>query len=43
MFFGCLIGSYFGAHYATRIGNVWVRRVFTGFMIFVIAKLVISR
>jgi hypothetical protein len=43
MFLGCLIGSYFGAHYASRIGNVWVRRLFTGFMIFVIAKLVISR
>ncbi len=43
MLLGCLIGSYFGAHYASRMGNLWVKRVFTGFMFFVIAKLVLSR
>jgi len=38
----CLIRSYLGAHYAERIDNAWVKRLFTMFMIFVIAKMVFS-
>lgn len=42
MLFGCLVGSYLGAHYAERIGNVWVKRMFIAFIIVAIAKMVIS-
>ena len=28
MFLGGGIGSYIGAHYSDRIGNVWVKRLF---------------
>ena len=43
MFIGCLIGSYIGAHYAERIGNVWVKRMFIAFIIIALIKLIISR
>jgi len=43
MFIGCLIGSYIGAHYAERIGNVWVKRMFIAFVIIALAKMIISR
>lgn len=42
MFAGCLIGSYLGAHYAERIGNVWVKRMFTAFVIIAVIKLIFS-
>ena len=42
MLAGCLIGSYLGAHYAERIGNVWVKRMFTAFVIFAVIKLIFS-
>jgi len=42
MLAGCLIGSYLGAHYAERIGNVWVKRMFTAFIIIAIIKLILS-
>jgi hypothetical protein len=28
LFIGTLIGSYIGAHYCDRLGNVWIRRMF---------------
>ena len=43
MFIGCLIGSYIGAHYAERIGNIWVKRIFIAFVIIALIKLIISR
>ena len=42
MLAGCLIGSYLGAHYAERIGNVWVKRMFTAFIIIAVIKLILS-
>jgi uncharacterized membrane protein YfcA len=43
MFIGCLIGSYLGAHYAERIGNVWVKRMFIAFVIIALAKMLFSK
>jgi len=43
MFIGCLIGSYIGAHYAERIGNVWVKRMFIAFVIIALAKMLFNR
>jgi uncharacterized membrane protein YfcA len=43
MLTGCLVGSYLGAHYADRIGNVWVKRMFIVFIIAALAKMVFSR
>lgn len=42
MLLGCLLGSYAGVHYMERIGDVWVKRIFTLFMIIVIAKMILS-
>lgn len=42
MLAGCLVGSYLGAHYAERIGNVWVKRMFVVFIIVALAKMVLS-
>jgi uncharacterized membrane protein YfcA len=42
MFAGCLIGSYLGSHYADRIGDVWVKRMFTVFIIIAVIKLILS-
>jgi len=42
MLAGCLVGSYLGAHYAERIGNVWVKRMFVVFIIVAIAKMILS-
>jgi uncharacterized membrane protein YfcA len=42
MFIGCLLGSYAGVHYMERIGDVWVKRIFTLFMIIVIGKMVLG-
>jgi uncharacterized membrane protein YfcA len=41
MFFGCAIGSYFGAHYSDRIGNVWIRRIFIVIVLIMVIKLMI--
>ena len=43
MFIGCLIGSYLGAHYAERLGNVWVKRMFIVFIFVALLKMLISR
>ena len=42
MLTGCLVGSYIGAHYAERIGNVWVKRMFIVFIILALAKMILS-
>ena len=41
MFCGCSIGSVVGGHYAERIGNVWVRRLFIVLLAVLIVKLII--
>ena len=43
MFVGCLIGSYLGAHYAEKIGNVWVKRMFVAFVVIALLKMLISK
>lgn len=39
MFGGCVIGSYLGAHYSDRIGNVWIKRLFMSFLVIVVIKM----
>ena len=41
MFSGCAIGSYFGAHYSDRIGNVWIKRLFIAIVMIMVIKLLI--
>lgn len=43
MLTGCLVGSYLGAHYSERIGNVWVKRMFLVFIFVAIAKMLFSQ
>jgi uncharacterized membrane protein YfcA len=40
MFAGCFIGSWFGAYYADKIGNVWIKRLFILLLFLMILKLV---
>jgi uncharacterized membrane protein YfcA len=40
MFTGCFIGSWFGAYYADRIGNVWIKRLFILLLFLMILKLI---
>jgi uncharacterized membrane protein YfcA len=42
MFLGCAIGSYIGAHYADRIGNIWIKRLFILIVLIMVIKLMIS-
>jgi uncharacterized membrane protein YfcA len=42
MFLGCAIGSYIGAHYSDRIGNVWIKRLFILIVLIMVIKLLIS-
>ena len=42
MFVGCLIGSYLGAHFSDKIGEIWVKRLFITIMIVAVAKLAFS-
>jgi uncharacterized membrane protein YfcA len=42
MFLGCAIGSYIGAHYSDRIGNVWIRRLFILIVLIMVIKLLFS-
>ena len=42
MFLGCAIGSYIGAHYSDRIGNVWIKRLFIFIVLAMVVKLLIS-
>lgn len=41
MFLGCFIGSYIGAHYSEKIGNIWIKRVFLLILLVMIIKLII--
>ena len=41
MFCGCSIGSLVGGHYAERIGNIWIRRLFLVLLAVLILKLII--
>lgn len=41
LFIGSFIGSFVGAHYADRLGNVWIRRFFILIIVIMIIKLVI--
>lgn len=40
MFCGCFIGSYFGAYYSDKIGNIWIKRLFLFILIILIVKLI---
>ena len=40
MFTGCFIGSWFGAYYADRIGNVWIKRLFVLLLFLMVLKLI---
>jgi uncharacterized protein len=42
MFMGSFIGSFTGAHYSDRIGNVWLKRLFIGIVLIVAIKLLIA-
>lgn len=42
MLIGCLAGSTLGVHYAERLGNVWIKRLFIGFMVVVLVKLILG-
>jgi uncharacterized membrane protein YfcA len=41
LFMGNFIGSYIGAHYSDRIGNVWIKRLFFGIVLVMAIKLII--
>ncbi len=41
MFLGCAIGTYVGAHYSDRIGNVWIKRLFILIVLIMAIKLLI--
>ena len=41
MFFGCIIGSYTGAHYSDKIGNVCIKRLFIFLLLVLIIKLIV--
>ena len=41
MFMGSFIGSFTGAHYSDRIGNVWLKRLFIGIVLIVVINLLI--
>jgi uncharacterized membrane protein YfcA len=42
MFMGSFIGSFTGAHYSDRIGNVWLKRLFIGVVLIVVIRLLIT-
>ena len=42
MFMGSFIGSFTGAHYSDRIGEVWLKRLFIGVVLIVVIKLLIA-
>ncbi len=39
LFVGCFLGSYLGAHYSDRIGNIWMKRVFIVVVLIMVIKL----
>ena len=42
MFTGSCIGSYLGAQYSDRIGNVWIRRIFIGIILIMVVKMMMG-
>lgn len=40
LFAGNFIGSYIGAHYSDKIGNVWIKRLFFGIVLIMALKLI---
>jgi uncharacterized membrane protein YfcA len=42
MFAGSCIGSYMGAQYSDRIGNVWIKRLFIGVIFIMVIKLLMD-
>lgn len=40
LFIGNLIGSYIGAHYSDKIGNVWIKRLFIVIVLIMVIKLI---
>lgn len=42
MLAGSSIGSYAGAHYSNRIGNVWIKRLFIGIVVVMAIKLLLD-
>ena len=43
MFAGCLCGSYLGAHFSDKIGNVWIKRSFLVVLAVMILKMILSQ
>lgn len=41
-FLGCLCGSYLGAHFSDRIGNLWIKRVFLLVLTVMLLKIAFS-
>jgi uncharacterized membrane protein YfcA len=42
MFVGAGLGSFLGAHYSDRIGNVWIKRIFIGIVLAMAVKLLLN-
>jgi uncharacterized membrane protein YfcA len=42
MLAGSHIGSHRGAHYSSRIGNVWIKRIFAGIVLIMVMKLLMD-
>jgi uncharacterized membrane protein YfcA len=41
MFIGCCIGSFLGAHYSDKIGNIWTKRLFIAIVLIMAIRLLI--
>ena len=41
LFLGMSLGSYIGAHYSDKIGNVWIKRLFFMIVIIMAIKLLV--
>lgn len=42
MFAGSCLGSFLGAQYSDRIGNIWIKRIFIGVVVLIVAKMAFS-
>jgi hypothetical protein len=42
MFAGSCLGSFLGAHYSDRIGNLWIKRIFIGIVLIMAVKLLLD-
>ena len=41
LFAGCFLGSYVGAHFSDKIGNIWIKRLFSVVVLIMAVKLLI--